>query len=1191
MSDTAIATPKQKIIDKASKAVAGKPVCDPKSPCQPCQRADLQLLVVLPSVVPSDHTPALGAAGYSWSSNFDAALAATKREATTRVARIMREGYVYLYYFHRKRWDVWQVMNNGLTRKIMNQVDKAAYEKLQGGFVGAPVPKSCSRGAANVPAHLISVQGAKTTPKVWMAFSSQLWSGFALQRYADNPAGTVPGPDGKSIPVDLRALRGCEINPQAILEGTLPPTALPLRTDVLEHSVADFVKSGNDVYRSAFAAALSPMDERRFGLAQTFSDSVRELERASAPPGNPKLYLEKSIVLMLPDALGVVEEHNHLRLIEQDAKKMWTIGANGVSQKPDPERSWKLLSAQHADMIEQWEAASEAKSITDAAERDLESMHAPVTEEVFIRGRDAGKYPPGTDWFPLHIQDGGREGFLKMDASGKPIEQTVASIYKPGTQTRLGRLILPPDMVQKAANRRGADRATGFRDRLRGRLKYGEMKAFSDAYKAESDLWDKRILRFDRDYLAWRDSAPFKELILYDYNCDISLAKIVPAFGTVDQQVGEVMARTIALEKAFGGGAITPDSAKAMAAQYKLKPEDPASWIDSSLYKPFSWNDNLVKDKGNQSEAVENVAAVYELGVSVIEAIQRHKHRQHYESAARSLLASRAQLTMLVASAVDPITAKKLGLTAHSATQAQKYVKMNLSIELLMEDLLSPTPGQRAAEKFVFNFKIPAGVAISEVQSAMHGRIVPAEFSEKKNTSRAQRRYTQRQFRALRGRFKGEMNYPILVDKELIAKMQREATPGTNMVKVVPDSVLGKSSGVIEIPEAVARRMIREQAFKYRSLSNLKSANFMTLGGIGFVQVMGLLEAAKKISGEQGLEQIDGTLSTLSSVMGVAETLTSFKLHAWTMRTDGMRTMLATTASKMALIRVAAGSFGVAGGLIDAALAFIKADYALRSGDKQTAEIYKTAGRLYVGSSVLSGLGTFAAYQGFMGGSIARMVGVRALMLMGAWAVGVGVLLALAAFGYMLYALHTAYQKTDLFLDRSYWGKGEHEKFGINVRQQLDVTHANPRLNHAARGAAINVLVNDGMTAEVEAFLALTIGISVDFEWHKNWFDDEAVAVKFTAGAWPENRTVKIKIELYAKNSTRIVVMDVDGAVLTSKIGDDGKEVFELEKAWVFKDDSHERYSHARVNFSAHEKTDNGVDLVMRDTLVARRDA
>lgn len=71
----------------------------------------------------------------------------------------------------------------------------------------------------------------------------------------------------------------------------------------------------------------------------------------------------------------------------------------------------------------------------------------------------------------------------------------------------------------------------------------------------------------------------------------------------------------------------------------------------------------------------------------------------------------------------------------------------------------------------------------------------------------------------------------------------------------------------------------------------------------------------------------------------------------------------------------------------------------------------------------------------------------------------------------------------------------------------------------------------------------------------------------------------------------RGVVMDVDGEVLMKKVEDDGKEIFALKKAWVFKDDSHERDSHARVNFSAQDKTDNGVDLLMRDSLVARRHA
>lgn len=1192
MSGTAIATPKQKIIDNAANAVAGKPGCDPNAPCQPCQRADLQLLVVLPSVVPANHAAGLKDAGYAWAPSFDAAFGAVKREATVPVARIMREGYVYLYYVHRKRWDVWQVMLNGLTRKIMNQVDKTAYEKLQSAFNGAPAPKTCSRGAANVPAQLISVSGAKTTPKLWLAFSAQLWSGHTLQRFADNPMVEVPGADGKPVKQELRATRGREISPQSVLTSGISNYALPLNQAGLEHGVADFAATISEAYKRAFDISLTPLNLDRPGKAGTFVEAVRNLERASAPAAKPDLYRNKSIILMLPDPLGVVEQHNHLRLAEQEAKRLWTIGANGVTQAPDPERVWKLRSSIHAQMIEQWEAAGDAQRITSTVSRAMHKNIPPITEEEFKRQEKAGQIAPGTEWQPMYLLDGGLHGNPKLDANKQPIVHTVASRYTPGTQTRLGRMNLPPEVVKKAADKRGAAKATGFRDRLRGRLDFEGMTLFTDQFKLESDKWDMRIARFDRDYLAWRDSLAFKSFMLYDFNNKINFGKPVPAFGSIDQQAGEVISRVIALEKAFGGGGITPDSTAALAALYKLKPDDPASWLDHAVYEPFSFKKEVWKDPGNLSESTEGVAASDALMKVVKEAFARSKERHQFESAARSILAGRAQLTNLVASAIDAKTAKNLGLQTISQGQARKFLQMHIKIELLFDELLAPDSMQRSAQKFVFNLKVPTGVAIDTVRDAMHGRLLPTRFTPKNETTRAERRYTDRQFRHLEGRLTGEMNYPVLLDRAMIDNLNREAiASGKNLVDVVPDGRLGLSSGSVKIPEEVARRMIREQALTVKGV--LKAGDTKVLGAVVAVQLLALWDTAWKIRNEQGMAQADAVLSTMSTVLALVETGNLMGLHAWTMRVDGMRTITTTAATSMARMRFGAGLAGAGATVIDAMLAFVRANDAKRAGDSATSTAFYTAGTLYSLSAAASGIGAFATYQSYMAqGAIVRLVGIRAAMLMGGWLMGVGVLLSLAAFGYMLYALNTAYQMTDIFLDRSYWGKGEHEKFGKLTRDELARIRNDKTINSTSRQHAVSSAVDFGMTAEVESFLGLTVGFAASFEWHKNWFSDEAVAFTVETGDWSPTRKLEFKIELFASDRPAAdVVMDKKELELVLSENPEKKGIYELENAWAFKKGSHDQYTHARVSFAVHDQTHEGTLLVVRDTLLARRNA
>ena len=1182
----------QKIINNVLNAVAGKPVCDPKAQCQPCKRDDLQLLVVIPSVVPLDYASALKDAGYAWAPSFDAAFGSVKREATVPVARVMREGYVYLYYVHRKRWDVWQVMQNGLTRKIMNQVDKSEYEKMQSSFSGAPAPKTCSRGAANVPAQLISVPGAQTTSKLWLAFSAQLWSGYTLQRFADNPQVEVPGRDGKPVKHALRAVRGREISPKSLLGGGFSHSALPLNQAGLEHGVADFVAEASAAYKRAFDIRLTPLDDARPGSASAFVDAVRRLERASAPTGKPDLYLNTTIILMLPDPLGVVEQHNQLRLAEQEAKRLWSIGANGITQAPDPVRIWKLRSSLHAQMIEDWEAATAAHDITKQVSRKMHMNAVPITEEEFVMQEKAGKVPPGTEWQPLYILIDGNPANPKLDANNRPIVQTVLSKLRPGAQTRLGRVSLPSSMVKNAADKHGAGKSKGFRERLRGRLDFAAMTTFNDQFRSESQLWDRRIERFDRDYLACRDSTAFKSFMMYDFNNKVKFAEIVPGFGTLDQQVGDVIARVIALDKGFGGGGITPASTKALARLYRLKPDNPASWLDNAMYEPFSFHEEVVKDPGNRSEAGEGKYSLSLLGDGLLQAFKRSKERERFEHAARNILAARAQLTNVVASAIDAKTAKNLGLQAISHAQASKVYQMHIKIALLFEELLTPDSMQRSAQKFVFNMKVPVGVAIDTVREGMHARLLPTQFTPKNETRRAERRFDEEQFRKLKGRFKGEMNYPVLLDREMIAKMNAQAlTKGESLVDVVPDGKLGMGSGKIAIPQELARRMIREQATT--TLEALKTKGGGVLGAIGFVQLWALISTTIKIFEEEGMEQADGVLSTLSSVLALTETGSLVGLHVWTIRNDGMRTITATSATSMARMRFTAGALGAAASAVDAVLAIVRSRHAKRSNDAATASAFMTAGLLYTASAVSSTLGAFATYQSYMArGGIVRLAGSRAAMLFGGWAMGVGILLSLAAFGYMLYALHTAYQMTDIFLDRSYWGKGEHEKFGKLTREQIARIHNDKTINISSRQKAVELSVNAGMTAEIESFFGLTAGMKVSFEWHKNWFKEDAVEFAIETGDWPIWREFAFKIELFSsEKAIAEVVMNEKKQILLLSKDPEKKGTYEVEKSWVFKKGSHERYTHARVSFEVVDKNDEGIRLVVRDTLLARRDA
>ena len=259
MGNTA-SSQKKAIQVKAAQAVGGKPVCDPNAPCQPCQRADLQLLVVVPSVVVNEHKDDIKLASYAFAPSFDAEFVGMRRNGSLPVALVMKQGFVYVYYLERKLWDVWQVAPSGLTRKIMHQVGTGQYAELQPGFSGEQWPKNCSRGAANVPAHLISISGALSAKEVWLAYSSDVWTSHTLQRYADNPEVDIPGSSYKTVKRKLRDVRGRQINATDAAAGKLQPFCLPLNVAALEHSVLDFASKIGTKLSAGCEAVQHPLD-------------------------------------------------------------------------------------------------------------------------------------------------------------------------------------------------------------------------------------------------------------------------------------------------------------------------------------------------------------------------------------------------------------------------------------------------------------------------------------------------------------------------------------------------------------------------------------------------------------------------------------------------------------------------------------------------------------------------------------------------------------------------------------------------------------------------------------------------------------------------------------------------------------------------------------------------------------------
>jgi hypothetical protein len=273
------------------------------------------------------------------------------------------------------------------------------------------------------------------------------------------------------------------------------------------------------------------------------------------------------------------------------------------------------------------------------------------------------------------------------------------------------------------------------------------------------------------------------------------------------------------------------------------------------------------------------------------------------------------------------------------------------------------------------------------------------------------------------------------------------------------------------------------------------------------------------------------------------------------------------------------------------ALAIIRSRDAARSGDSKTAGAYYTAAVLYGVSGASCAVGAFATYQSYMAAGISvRAVGVGGAALLGAWATGVGIVLSVAAFGYMLYALNTAYEAPDVFLDRSYWGKGERVegKFGQVTRQQLQDIRNNKQLDSEARAQALRHIVQTGMTAEENAFAGLLVGMKTGLVWHKNWFSADEIQFKLEANEYLPNRKVDVQLQLLAaEGAPGETVLSETGLVTSAEKNDE--QFYELEVSFVLKSDAHKKSAFAKATYNVYDEFER-VSLT-RDTLIARRDA
>lgn len=1093
---------KDAVLGKAAKAVGGKPVCDPNAPCQPCQRDNLQLLVVVPSVLAKTHKQDLELARHGFSPAFDADFVNLPRKATVPVARIMKQGFVYVFYSERTLWDVWQVAAGGLTRKIMHQVSTSQYAALQPGFSGVQAPKSCSRGAANVPAHLISITGALTAKDVWLAYSSDAWTSHTLQRYADNPEVDVPGPGYATVKKKLRDVRGRKLSATDAAAGKLQPFCMPLNTAALQHHVLDFAANASVGLTDACQSVTHPLEVARCGTAARFEIEVRTLERAlGLGLKNREQYVNTTAILMLPDALGVAEAHTHINARTIAARQYWEAGGPDVTgANKNIDRPWQRQSLLQAGFICDWVAASEKRKADEAWAPSTSYMIEPALYNFYmsVKGTERQVVPDNTRYE--------YSAFLKR-----------YQVY------------LPQDEKKKRSEAESGAATAKKIARYEKHLNKGAIEQANELWKKQDNAWTELKKLRDQDYIDWLQTSVFGATVRYDFDDHraVSSAKRNLAQIRVDAQ--EAATRLRVMARCFGGAGCSEISQDYFARQFRKEITDPTHYIAQAVMGEFDFTPKLIQKLDDDAGAR---ADIYDTYLSSTAAYQEFS--QVWQSIG-AVPVSDASSIMLMASTINArlrIMAMQPGMGhKNGAAKALERAMGRSAMWVRAEGLLglinanqrqyaiSVAWAENAFDGASANAMLkPAVVSITERPSNFSGnQAAPGRRAARRAVADYVTATTPQPLPS------SDRTMMVLFDQ---ADLERIASrTNQNMVEVVSPGLFGLDQSIKRVPESWAREMTnRQRHINFKSWASVA-------GGLNLATFYFQWEAFKTSFGDVrtkgGYDQVDAASSLLAATSALAGT--GMELGSMLMTPGALNKMGTPFAAELAAkvpahlwLKLGSGLCLAAGSMFDASVAYAKYRKGDRQGDSDAANAYRASAVAGFSGGATLGLGSFFAYRASqldrLGQLAARQAAIRIFgaafspLMLARCLTGVGLILWLGGLGLSFLAMYLEDDDNEIFLRRSYFGKG-HPELG----RFKDLDH------------------------EVQSFGSLAIGTRAGLQWEdKLGQDGLQIIVKVFK---PEQSTVvTVRVQGYDGINGKLIENLTAGKLPSLKPSEDKKE-------------------------------------------------
>lgn len=1062
---------------------------NPCEDCTTCNRDGLLILPVRPSVVESKiHGPLVPKLSKALGGEF----ASLDWKGHTPVARILRPGYVHVYYEKSKEWDFYQVTPNGFFKR-------ASHTELS--EKNAPAPDfQCKNAGVNVLMSTIGIRDAKNQTKVWIAFADHLWSGPTLQHYAGN--------------ADDRALRMSLVEPSAwINSGTAPKRSLVLNSANLEAVIpeyADAALAKNKGYATIFASSTQPFETVRLNNAKPYAERARAIEKSVTHTD----LNEKTLILLLDDPVGVAESLQHSSLMIERNQDIWNGGGvqvNGLGA--DKERPWKRQSVVMVKTLEEW-----VKQSRRAEEVQRLTTGMMCTKDNFMLSRPnvkgqrwVGNIMKDAKGVPIKVKPGTVQKGIMLDADGKDISHLLTDGYQRSFKD--GHRVYDQPTAEKLAVEHTKTTIQNRVARYRKKLRYDKenfkdgLVAFDENYQAQEKAWLVHRKAADQDIVMWLRGKRFGLVMTQDYERQSASIKALRAEydkkkkeGKKDEakaQIKEIknflrdaIARIAATDRALGAGPLGADTLKYFAEQLKLPVNDSRNLIARGLLKPFDLQDELAGKGGPASELYDGVTGIIAFGKTDLPDVWTLIGQQTADMTGRLINAQTSAISRLAELTYDPSQARLLGITLSTAEVDNMrilWVRGNALLNL----------GYGGQRQYALRLKTTSHeVAASLAQYGLaYGtdRLVTIKSTDANTSTRRQvtTAPVDNRMQLLRQQIASNPNVdivvPVLIDESAWQRFMSGVDGPTT--QVMSDNVIGGPKGMVHVPTAMVDDLLAMHANAgWRALGNARNLG-ATLGlkGTFIMQAWATYESVKALwngtssntdLADQSLSTLGGIASFVAVGMEVRAMITEPALGQG--RNTAMRQLI-----HPARMRLGAGLAGSVAGMFDAVISFVKFQDRKRNGDRDASSAYFWAGSAYGLSSVVSGVGAYLSYSAIAGraAQVASvrlitgvMVEVGAAAIWGASLTGVGLLLAVVGLGLTLWAISMEDDDNEIFLDRTY--------FGLHGNQ---TTH----------------LPFKDLDQEVKAFGALALGLRVELGWDDN-FGPDVVNVKMLVAGWNE---------------------------------------------------------------------------------------